>query len=604
MRLYGTLILPTRFFFILLFVYPRTLLIGMSIAVAAALLPSIGAATRIALLGLAIGSVAASFAAQNRMESKRALTEPSGIAVNLRAPFVRRPSRTMTGKRVGDLGDRPRGIQFETEILIHNLSTAGEEFSIELKWNPAVLEAAGAKEVAAGKASLSGKLSPGDVRILRFSFLPIACTPSRSEIEIRCVSRDTAINWVLGLRSVFEGSKAKIESARIGRWKYGMWAAVCWRADIDGLDNLTNETTLTPAFELSSRFKIPISLFVSGRLSLDYEQWASWVKQFPDKFDEGDVSASRFERFALFLRERISGVPLEYPLSDATRVAEVGNHMYLHYRSPYGYDACEENQWRTNQDPGLAPGCITPGDQSQVLNNLIRDLQKNQELIERKLGFRPRTWAAPGNAGHPLMPKALDVVGLVGASEADPTKLPKLPTSVAPYRPDLGAIAPYHPGGTRVVETQAHTRRFDPFTPIHLRCLKKAICRSIHHSTQVTFLVHPHLRLYQPFFGPRSSHPYLREFLRFLVAEKGSLCWVTTHSSLVDYWDRVLCPEHSSISLCVEQRIIRVRNTSAVNLAGIPVDVAISGGRQSTFLVDVPARSSVNIAITPREAGT
>jgi hypothetical protein len=189
----------------------------------------------------------------------------------------------------------------------------------------------------------------------------------------------------------------------------------------------------------------------------------------------------------------------------------------------------------------------------------------------------------------------LEEVGLLGASEADPREPSRIPKWLAPYRPDLGSIRPYHPPDTKIVETQAHIYRFDPFSPTHVSCLKRAILRALGDGNQVTFLVHPHLRLYEPFFGERSTESGLRETLRFLVIDKGSVIWNTTHSSLTEYWEMVLCPEHRKVKAEVQRGHILVTNESDVMVSGVPVEALFDNGKRCLLVTEVPPNDCVEI---------
>jgi hypothetical protein len=144
------------------------------------------------------------------------------------------------------------------------------------------------------------------------------------------------------------------------------------------------------------------------------------------------------------------------------------------------------------------------------------------------------------------------------------------------------------------VETQAHIRRFDPHTHTHLICSKRAVENTIRIGGQMTFLVHPHLRLYTPFFGPNNCRDIMREFLRYLVQEKNTSLWITTHSSIVRYWEEVLCPEHRSISVITEGNSIKISNRSSGFLESIPVGIRFEGGKKMMVLADIPANSSVD----------
>ncbi len=546
----------------------------------------------ILVLFLGVGATTLHLIRQIRREAERIESDPKGLALNVRAPLVSaRDASKMGPSNDLDLGDRPSRISFELTIILHNIGNNELAAYEGCDWDPDILDISGLPQ-----EDKPIKISPGEVKKLCLTVTPKS--PARDGTRIIIGYRWQGGEAVkrLKIRSIFDHTSVSIREASISRWKYGNLAAVCWRGDLDGLDNLSNEKTLNQSFKLCRRFRFPLSLFISGRLTLNFDEWSSWVQHFPDKFLEEKATRERFDRFTEYLIERISSDDLEYPIDDGDKPVSVGNHMYLHYGSSYGYDAGCTWGWKKGLSPIKAGHLLADGmtDPQNPVEALALNIKMNQEIISSKLGVTPETWAAPADTSHPKMPRALDASGLKGSSEAHPRGV-IMPREIDPYRPPLGAVRPYHPPDREVVETQAHIHRFDPHTPTQLICLKKGVLEALECGKQVTFLIHPHLRLYRPFYGQHSSRRPLRELMRFLVGDKGSLIWITTHASLVKYWEAVLCPVHGEVNLDWGPEVVRIANPSDDPISGVPIDVEFDGGKRAMFMVDLPARSSLNL---------
>ena len=568
-----------RGFFTLYYVYPEVLVALISeVALTATSLTTgswmLGSLSLIPALGLLI--LALRFKREFSYLHRQLPPPQPSVVLNVRCPLVRAKGGVL------DIGDRPVGVPFKVTAMVHNIGRL-RAAAVELS-----LRANGASYRLDRSFVQSFDLEPGEARAYDFTVTPLVASENRSSLLVEARHAGGTETRRLVVRSVFAPEEHPPVRCGIYRWRYGLPAASAWRADIDGFDNLSNEGTLQTAFDLSGLFRIPPSLFISSRLTLDFEEWFRWVQKFPEKMN-GEVSRSRFESWLRFLGQIKACNDLEYPLLDQVwPCAQVGNHMYYHYWSPYGYDASQDTSWRRNVAPGeYHHGWQTSEDGGEdALGEIVDNIRLNNLKLKAFFGVEPTTWSAPGNKSHPLYPRALSQAGLVGSSEAVERRS-LLGRNIAPYRPDLGVCMPYHPEGSRIVETGAHTRRFDPFTPTQLLSLKRALRRAPRSGSQVTYLWHPHLRQYSPFFGRVDSTKCFPEFLRFLVQDLGSKCWLTTHHNIAQYWESVLCPEHKAVRTSVAKGAASVQNTSGAALRGLPVDVECVGGKRACFLVDL-----------------
>ena len=514
------------------------------------------------------------------------------LAVTVRGPIVS-IRRTTLGREHVNLGCLFVGRQVELRVIVHNISNEVVG-SVRIS---ARCQARGV-EVSLGKHDALDRLGPGEAVDADLKILAQEACPKRETIRLVCQWRGGVLRKAISIDGCVDGTGVRVKRCSIERWKGGARAAFCWRADVDGLDNLSNEVTLSRAFALARRFKVPISLFISSRLSLVHNEWAEWVTHLPGKWGEGDTSVERFNRWISFLKSLAVEARAEYPCEasgNSPCTVQVGSHNYYHYHSSYGYDASAATGWRSNVSPGefrhpwatTAPWTAA----SEVLDNLREDAR----IIQTSLSVRPTSWAAPGDVGGEEYVEALGSLGLFAASEAVPAGSPRFGLFLAPYRPDLAARMPIHPAGSRVVETFAHVRRFDPHTTNELMSVKRAIDLAVGSGVQLTCLIHPHLRTYSPFFGEPSAERCVEEVLRFLTQDMGSQIWITSHFAIAEYWDAVLCPQHRRVQVSVDQTTIEMVNSGDRLLREVPIDVELEDGRRIAFLVDLDPMSKKRI---------
>ncbi len=596
-ELTGKLYYLPRLIFIFYYLYPRPTLL-----VLASVLASLGSMLFrfpiISVLSLALALLSLSEAYRHRTIS-RYLAAPTispgpKVIVNLQTPFVKAEAFSLfRSADTFDLGDLPINVPFQIRAILHNIGRADcTDLHVDLDLpNKALGLVDGSQGVEIGK------LASGRIAVLDWTLVPFEGNEGPLGISIRARWSGGESKKSLEVRSCFDSTTNYVTEAHIERWRHGYLAAVAWRGDIDGFANLSNEKTLSPAFECARIFRVAPSLFISGRLVLDYREWESWLNHFPDKLPKRP-SQHVFDNFLEFLSKIEAKNDLEYPLEGCSwPCAQVGNHMYYHYYSRYGYDASEDTGWTNFVAPGTFNHSweVTDPSRKTVLSEIQENMAICNEMIKKFFGAKPTTWAAPADMPHPLYPKALENVGLVGASEAVPGRSTLLSPMIAPYRPDLGQMLPYHPAGSRIVETGAHIRRFDPHTVNQVVSLKKAVLMAIRRHSQVTFLIHPFLRLYSPHFGPQSCLQHFSEILRFLVEDLGSAAWITTHHGIVSYWERVLCPKHRVVSCRVENGVAFIENNSKEDLSRIPLELRFRDGKTACILVDLPAESKVAV---------
>lgn len=532
-----------------------------------------------------------------RYRDQKSKSEYSSIVLNLRAPLIEDCRRILlkSSKKLL-LGDRIASKPFKIVCLIHNISIRSfKNINFDIKYNKSILE------LSESSVEIP-QIESGEIRKFEISIRPLTQTKRSTSIHIILSWDGGRSEKTLIIRSIFNKGESHITRIRVNRWKHGLYGGFVWRADIDAFCNLFNHEIFLPAIELSRRFGVPPSIFISGRLCLDYNEWEKWVEHFPEKFSLRYPTKKLFEEFRDFLKTIKVNDIAEYPLyQNRSFTAQIGCHMYHHYYGYYGFGACEANDWKILVQPGegFYPWENEPPESKSRLTEMRDNLLKNRKLLKNVLGVVPKTWAAPGNMPDFDLPRILEDVGILGASEAYPREK-KLPNrSLIPYHPKSGVISPYHPPSSNIIETQAHTYRFDPHTVTQVVCIKKSIKLALKTNRQLVLVMHPHLRLYSPFFGENNSVCHFEEILRHLVEDKGSAIWITTHYNIVKYWEDVLCEVHRKIRLRLirDGRILEISNNGNQKLESIPVDLELSGRKRTTFLVDIEPKSTVRIEL-------
>jgi len=495
------------------------------------------------------------------------------------------------------LGDRPLGTPFAIDAYLHSLSP--------LCLNNISLNIVLDHEFFYSDHDLARELTldPYEVAHESFIFVPRKLTNRPMKISFILLVKGSGdykyyCKREVYVRSIFELCNSSPIIAKLGKWKYNSQAAFVWRGDIDAFipGDGQDQNGLEHARSLIMRYHIPSTLFISGRLCLDHSEWLQFTKHYGYCFNNRDL-----DLFLQYLREYYSPVyESEYPkIKYMPTAIEFGNHMYLHYYNISS--ACAENNWHKGAIPGQF---LYSWERSKRKNSLTEQKDnciRNQQLIKEKLGFEPKTYAAPFNRCDEYTAKAIEEAGITISSAAC-----YRPSFSKTYRwknvPFLRNIMrnlqdvrdPYHPAECKHL-VECGVIDGDPREYVDVLKLIMTLRIAIKRHSQIVLLTHHHLNSH---IG-NAGIIYFESFIRYLLLGAGSAFWITTLSALGDWWESVNCRYHRKITvkLDVNKTEVTVNNKSC-HTDGIPVVVKFNDGKLSAFLVRCDERSSSRIKLS------
>lgn len=479
------------------------------------------------------------------------------LVTNISGPLVSRSPRY-------SLGTLAVGRRIDLTVVVGNHSPVPTQLPVELSCEaPPCLE-------RQGEALLSrARLEPGDVWELRLSFrakgeapsgvirIGVRCGPSREELEV-------------GFESCRPASGLGARSAAVSRYPGGRRSAFAWRGDMDLYDETTFQSVegLERTLALGARYRVPQTMFLSTRLSLDEAEAGSWARHYG--IDRG---AARIPAFAAWVREQVDlrhSAP--YPTKAGRRfVLELGNHGHLHYGTDTS--GSEHNGWKRKARFGAGPyPWVTPGATSfeEQRDNGI----EARRLCEDRLGFSPRSWALPDRTNDASTAAALEAAGCEVLSGSD----------VTAWHNVVVQPPPHHPPGTKSVELSVR-HPGDPLTLSHVEMFRFWLHRGHRLGIPVVFMGHQHLHQ-----GRGSACLALTErILRLVLTGFRGDFHVDTVFGVGKYWREVLSGETRSVTVSVTGGDVVVRNCGDLDLKDLPVDVEAEGPARFCVLCDVRA---------------
>lgn len=426
---------------------------------------------------------------------------------------------------------------------------------------------------------------PGEVVTLRVEVVAVR-ESGVVDIPFRLVLETYEVHGTLRLKGILPAARAAVRSVRVDRWKGGARAAWAWRGDTDLYDPATWQSAegLAPSFELSRRFRVPYTMFVSARLSFDEaESRAHSLHLGVDRRSEEIPS------FIEWWKENVTlATWLEWPFaSEKPFACELANHYWLHYGTQAAADP--GNGWKIGARPGEGryPWSSADGDSRKEQTDNAR---KCAETYRELFGYVPAAWGIPGRASDGETPAAIEASGMAVSSDADCQAF----VNVFKQPP------PHHPlGTTRLVEL---SKKY-PGDPMHgnqLAMLKYWNHAALRNGRAMIFMAHQHLRGYES----AACYRLTEEMLRDTLTEGAGSFWVATMSAVGLYWDRVLCPEHRWVEIVgAPGNPWRIRNRGDEALEQVPVEVELEGGARMLVLVDLAARGEALIGTEGGLAG-
>jgi hypothetical protein len=485
------------------------------------------------------------------------------LILNVRGPVLQRG-------RILDLGAWPEGHEDCFDLLILNPSIIVPQWPLKVAF-------AVSGDGLAVVDDPSGEMKapePGEFVVLPFR-LRAGRAGTAGEIRVTVTHGDMILRETMRVRRVLAKAEARVVGAEIRRWKGGARAGFGWRGDQDLYDPSTFQSAdgLRLALGLSRQFRLPSTLYLSGRLSLEPEA----LREFGEHFGF-DRRPEDIPGFIEFLRHEVTlAAQLEFPFATSCPLAmELGNHMYLHYGTHAAVDPGNGWQWRAEMGAGRYPWQGTETDSfSEQRDNAAR----NVEVIREKIGVAIQSWGVPGRANDADTSRALEATGMVVASDSDAPAW----TNVMKLMP------PHHPKGcTHLVEISKK------YPGDCSNAYKVAMIKYWLHAARRTgrvflYMAHHHLLMHEG----TSCYQLTRAFFHYALSACHGDLYAATVTSLGLYWERVLCPQHKWVRVSVKDNAVTVENTGTEALDRLPLEIEVAGGRRYMTLVDVPPGASV-----------
>jgi len=484
--------------------------------------------------------------------------------------IVRGPALSRRGPL--ELGTWPAGHEGAFEALVLNPSTVRPQFPMRVE----VVSDSSSIEVLDAPEGDRPAPEPGQYALLPFH-LRAAQVGAGGDVHVCLHHGDGTVTETLRLREVVAGDAARPAAAAIRRWKSGAAAAFCWRGDLDLYDPATFQSAegLRASLGLSRRFRVPSTLYLSGRLSLEPDEHRAFCEKLGV-----DRRSDEIPDYIRFLREQVDvRAEIDFPLqTDRPFAVELANHMYLHLDTHAAAAPGNNWTWHARIGAGRYPWQSEAGSFAEQRDNA----RKNAQVLRDVLGVETRNWGIPGRSRDEHTPAAIEAAGNVVGGDTDADRR----THVLKLTP------PHHPAGAeRLVEI---TEKYptDPDDAYRLAMLKYWLHAARRRGWCFEYFAHHHLRLWDG----RACYHLTEEMLRHVLADCHGDFYVSTVSGVALYWERVLCPQHRCVRCRVDGGTVFVQNTGDADLDRLPVEIDLAGGGRFMALVDVPAGQTARVA--------
>jgi len=485
------------------------------------------------------------------------------LTANLEGPFVSRMPHY-------DLGTLVPGRRVSLKVIVANHSTVPAQLPVAL-----VCTVDKGLRVEGAQNAEGPVLRSGDVWRLVFELLVVEpCKAGQVSIEVRY----GRFRRTLRVRFSCAVEARQVATASVSRYPGGRRGAFAWRGDMDHYDTVTFQSMegLAASLGLAARYRVPQTMFLSSRLTLDTTE----IERFYGHFgvDRGQSEAGRFVEW---LRENVDFCHrASYPFeSSKPFLLELGNHMHLHYGTDAAAD--EGNGWR--RCAAISQGDypwqgVERGSFAEQRDNAL----EARRWMEKLFGFTPRSWAMPDSTRDENTPRAVEAAGCEVLSDSDAR-----PLDTVVFQPP-----PHHPAGSHAVEL---TKRYpgDPESLTHASMFVYWLHRARRRGIPVIFMCHQHMRQ----FAGHACTRFTEYVLRHVLTRLNGDLHVNTVYGIGRYWEQVLCPEHKVVEVGLRDGRVTVTNKSGDALEQVPVDVRFKGGGAAAYLVDLPPKAVVQIEV-------
>lgn len=473
-----------------------------------------------------------------------------------------------------DLGDWPQGMKQSFEILVLNPGLVRPQLPLSI-----AIES----DTHAVEVQRDGELAtcpePGEVRRQKFS-LRATRAGGGGFVHIKVSHGDRSWSRTLKLRSIVPIDPGRAITAQIRRWPYGCRAGFAWRGDNDLYDPATFQSAqgLRLALGLAARYRMPTTIMLSPRLSLEEEQHREFCERYGWNRHSEEVPS--FVRF--FAEEVDMTNEQEFPTrADKPFAAEIGNHMYLHYGTHAAADP--GNEWRSHTKIG-------GGNYPWLEKHPCSSFEEQRDNIlactastKRHLGVTTTCFGIPSDVWDADTSRAAEAAGIEVANDTDTRKI------------DLLLLYPKerHPAGTQTLAELTRRVPRDPLNAPQVAMLKFWVGFARRTGRAVVFLAHHHLVMYES----NRCFNLTSELLRHVLADTEGDVHAATITALGRYWRDVLSERTRKVAVEVTGLEVIVRNGTSRAFTGLPIELDLGGGRSTMVLVDLPANGSATISI-------
>lgn len=489
------------------------------------------------------------------------------LIVSLRGPVLRR------GRRVYCAGDWPEGWTQPYELLVLNPGTVRPQLPLRIEISTA------STHVGVNAERHGDVACPEPGQVVRIPFAVRAERAGRGgDVRLRVAHGDWTWKRTLRVASVPARGSLRVRSATIRRWKYGARAGFVWRGDNDLYDPATFQSAegLRMALGLAARFRMPTTVMLSSRLSLDPEEHQAFCEQFG-----WNRHSEEIPEFIRFWREEVdTAVEQEYPTrTERSLSAEVGNHGHLHWGTHAAADP--GNGWTSHARVGQGRYPWLKDHPCDSFAEQRDNIAACAAAIEAKLGVRTACYTPPSDMFDADTARAVEAAGIEIGNETDATKWQKLLTFPAEHHPE---------GCARLVELTRMLPR-DPVNAPQIAMLKFWLGVARRRGRALVFLAHHHLLMYKS----NACHALTAELLRHVLADAEGDVYPATLTAIGRYWRDVLSERTRMVQIRIAGNAVEIQNAGDRDLPGLPLEIGFGGGRRGMRLVDVPAHSCVAI---------
>lgn len=485
------------------------------------------------------------------------------LTINLVGPFVER----MPAYRLGALWV---GRSLELRLIIGNHTIVPTQTSIRVQ-----VIAPDALECLSDFPKLVPALQPGQCHEIRQKWVVKTATRAgtiRYHIEWGNLVQTVEVQYDACI--AMDGLKFK--HAKITRYPGGCRSAFAWRGDMDLYDESTLQSIegLEVTFALAARYRMPQTMYLSTRLSVDQAAAAQWANHYGV-----DRGAAKIPQFVAWMRANVDlrhacGYPFQ---SDKRFVIELGNHGHLHFGTDTAGAA--ENGWKPKSRMGAG---VYPwlGTDRSSLGEQKDNAMEARRWCEQLFGYTPKSWAMPNRTNDRFTAAAMEAAGCEVLSDSN----------VRTQHNVLLQPPPHHPNGTSAVEL---TKRYpgDPQHIFHVAMNLFWIHRAHRKGIPVVFMCHQHLRQFDGYACTR----FTEYTLRYALTQFNGDLHVNTVYGIGKYWREVLSPKTKRVTVTIQGNLIRVRNASDFDLVDMPLDIQLTFGGRFAELVSVPRGGEITV---------